>query len=321
MSELVLTQQWDTIFEIILNRPDKRNAMNMELIEGLDTAVRTANRTPNIRTVIIRGEGKAFSAGIDVSNLLGLAQTYGPHWQQRMRGITDDFQAVHTRLERLEVPTIALLHGYCLGLAMELALACDIRIAAEGTQMGLPETRLGIIPDVGGTTRLTRLVGPARAKELIFTGRQFDMAYAERWGIVNYVVPEDQLMAKAEELAAEINLAAPLAVGMAKRVIDGLSDIDRGLMLEGWAQSQLMSSEDFLEGAQSFMMKRPSQFKENKMKIGLALGGGGGTRRGILGFCKRLERLERASQPHYWHQHWRLDWRAVCVWAHLQRSG
>ena len=261
MSELVLTKQRDTIFEIILNRSDKRNAMNAELIEELDTAVTAANRTPGIRTVILRGEGKAFSAGIDVSNLLGLAQKYGPHWQQRMRGITDDFQAVHTRLERLEVPTIALLHGYCLGLAMELALACDIRIAAEGTQMGLPETRLGIIPDVGGTTRLTRLVGPARTKELIFTGRHFDMAYAERWGIVNYVVPEEQLMSKAEELAAEINQAAPLAVGMAKRVIDGLSDIDRGLMLEGWAQSQLMSSEDFLEGAQSFMMKRPPQFK------------------------------------------------------------
>ncbi|MBK8903794.1 MAG: enoyl-CoA hydratase/isomerase family protein [Anaerolineaceae bacterium] len=261
MSELVLTQQRDTIFEIILNRPDKRNAMNAALVEALDTAVQTANRTPGIRTVIIRGEGKVFSAGIDVSSLLGLAQTYGSHWQQRMRSITDDFQAVHTRLERLEVPTIALLHGYCLGLAMELALACDIRIAAEGTQMGLPETRLGIIPDVGGTTRLTRLVGPARAKELIFTGRHFDMDYAERWGIVNYVVPEDQLMTKAEELAGEINQAAPLAVGMAKRVIDGLSDIDRGLMLEGWAQSQLMSSEDFLEGAQSFMMKRPPQFK------------------------------------------------------------
>ncbi len=261
MSELVLTQQRDTIFEIILNRPDKRNAMNEALIGELDTAVQTANRTPGIRTVIIRGEGKSFSAGIDVSSLLGLAGKYGPHWQQRMRSITDDFQAAHTRLERLEIPTIALLHGHCLGLAMELALACDIRIAAEGTQMGLPETRLGIIPDVGGTTRLTRLVGPARAKELIFTGRHFDMAYAERWGIVNYVLPADQLMHKAEELAEEINQAAPLAVGMAKRVIDGLSDIDRGLMLEGWAQSQLMSSEDFLEGAQSFMMKRPPQFK------------------------------------------------------------
>jgi enoyl-CoA hydratase/carnithine racemase len=144
---------------------------------------------------------------------------------------------------------------------MELALACDIRIAAEGTLLGLPETRLGIIPDVGGTTRLTRLVGPARAKELIFTGRQFDAALAEQWGIVNYVVAPDVLAAKGNELAAEICQAAPLAVGMAKRVIDGLADIDRGLLLEGWAQSQLFSSEDFLEGTQSFLMRRPPNFK------------------------------------------------------------
>ena len=144
---------------------------------------------------------------------------------------------------------------------MELALACDMRIAAEGTKMGLPETRLGIIPDVGGTTRLTRLVGPARAKELIFTGRHFDMAYAERWGIVNQVVPEAELRNAATTLADEINLAAPLAVGMAKRVIDGLADVDRGLLLEGWAQSQLFQTEDFMEGAQSFMMRRPPEWK------------------------------------------------------------
>jgi enoyl-CoA hydratase/carnithine racemase len=261
MSELVLTQQRDSIFEIILNRPDKRNAINLDLFQQFDEAVQLANRTSGLRTVIIRGEGKVFSAGIDVSALLGLADKYGNHWQTRMRAITDEFQRVLNRLERLELPTIVLLHGYCLGLAMELALACDIRIAATGTILGLPETRLGMIPDVGGTTRLVRLVGPARAKELIFTGRQFDTAVAEQWGIVNYVLPADSLMAKAEELAAEINLAAPLAVGMAKRVIDGLSDIDRGLMLEGWAQSQLFNSEDFIEGAQSFMMKRPPVWK------------------------------------------------------------
>lgn len=261
MSDLVLTKQQDTIFEIILNRPDKRNAIDRAVYDGLKTAVSTANRTRNIRTVIIRGEGKSFSAGIDVSSLLGMAEHYGPNWQQRMRNITDDFQQVLTMLERLELPTIALLHGHCLGLAMELSLACDIRIAAEGTKMGLPETRLGIIPDVGGTTRLTRLVGPARAKELIFTGRQFDMDYALRWGIVNDVVLEDDLMDRATELANEINLAAPLAVGMAKRVIDGLSDIDRGLMLEGWAQSQLFQTEDFMEGAQSFMMRRAPEWK------------------------------------------------------------
>jgi len=261
MTELVLTQQRGTLFEIILNRPDKRNAINMELFAQFEMAITQANRTPDIRAVLIRGEGKAFSAGIDVSNLLGLATEYGPHWKTRMRRITDDFQGVLTNLERLELPTIALVHGYCLGLAMELALACDFRIAVEGTKLGLPESRLGMIPDVGGTTRLTRLVGPSRAKELIFTGKHIDAAHAEAWGIVNYVVAKEQLLAKGEALAAEINQGAPLAVGMAKRVIDGLSDVDRGLMLEGWAQSQLFDTEDFLEGAQAFMMRRPPEWK------------------------------------------------------------
>jgi enoyl-CoA hydratase/carnithine racemase len=261
MDELVLTRQHEAVFEIILNRPEKRNAINAELYRQFDSAVTQANRTPHLRAVVIRGEGKLFSAGIDVAAFMGMADEYGPHWQQRMRRVTDDFQSVLTRLERLELPTIVLLHGYCLGLAMELALACDMRIAAVGTQMGLPETRLGMIPDVGGTTRLTRLVGPARAKELIFTGKQIDVSLAERWGIVNYVVEPDQLMSKAEELVAEICQAAPLAVGMAKRVIDGLSDNDRGLMLEGWAQSQLFQSEDFMEGIQSFMMRKPPVFK------------------------------------------------------------
>jgi len=261
MTDLIQTHHRDTTYEIVLNRPDKRNAISSEMFRQFDEAVTRANRTPGLRAVIIRGEGPSFSAGIDVSNLLGLAQSHGPHWQQRMRAITDEFQGVLTRLERLELPTIALLHGHCLGLAFELALACDLRVAAEGTALGLPETLLGMIPDVGGTTRLTRLVGPARAKELIFTGRRFDAVTAERWGIVNAIVPGDELQAKGDALAAEIAAAAPLAVGMAKRVIDGLADIDRGLMLEGWAQSQLFSTEDFMEGAQAFMMRRPAVFR------------------------------------------------------------
>lgn len=258
---LVLTEQRDAVFEIILNRPEKRNAINDELFAAFDTAVTQANRTSGLRAVIIRGAGKAFSAGIDVSNLLGLAAQYGAHWQTRMRRITDDYQAVLNRLERLELPTIALLHGHCLGMALELALACDMRIAAQGTQIGLPETRLGLIPDVGGTTRLVRLVGPARAKELIFTGRVFDATTAERYGIVNQVVTAEELTGAAQALVDEISQAAPLAVGMAKRVIDGLADVDRGLQLEGWAQSQLFATEDFLEGAQAFMTRRPPQFK------------------------------------------------------------
>ncbi len=261
MTNLILTNQRGTIFEIILNRPEKRNAINIQMMEQFDEAVALANRTANVRTVLIRGEGSLFSAGIDVSNLLILAQKYGTHWQSRSRRITEDFQAIFTRLERLEIPTIALMHGYALGLAMELALACDFRITAVNTQLALPETRLGIIPDVGGTTRLTRLIGPSRAKELIYTGRYISAAQAEAWGIVNYTVPRDQLLAKGDELAAEIAQAAPLAVGAAKRVIDGLADIDRGLALEAWGQNQLFNTEDFMEGAQSFMMKKTAVWK------------------------------------------------------------
>ncbi len=260
MNELILTQQREHIFEIVLNRPDKRNAINLEMLQQFDLAVRLAQKAPGVRVVWIRGAGGVFSAGIDVTAFLAIPEQYGPNWQRQMRRITDDFQAVLTRLERLELPTIALLQGHCLGLALELALACDMRLAAAGTRLGLPETRLGIIPDVGGTTRLTRLVGVGRAKELILTGRQIDASGAESWGLVNAVMPADELVAQAEVLSAELLLAAPLAVGMAKRVIDGLADVDRGLQLEAWAQSQLMSTQDFQEGIQSFLMRRPARF-------------------------------------------------------------
>ncbi len=260
MSDVVLTQQRDTLFEITLNRPDKRNAINWEVLAALDAAVALANRTPNIRAVLVSGAGPVFSAGVDLSLLAGLDEHYGAEWRQRSRFITADIQALLTRLERLEVPTICLLHGHCVGLGLELALACDLRLAAEGTQLGFLEARLGLIPDVGGSTRAARLVGPARAKEMIFTGRLMDAAVAERWGLVNGVAPASDLRAAGEALAAEIAQTAPLAAGMAKRVIDGMADLDRGLQLEAWAQSLLFNSEDFAEGLDS-RMRRPPQFK------------------------------------------------------------
>src|SRR5258705_212382 len=125
----------------------------------------------------------------------------------------------------------------------QIALGCDFRIAALGTKMGLPEARLGIIPDVGGTTRLTRLVGVAHAKEVVMTGKNIDLNDAERWGILNAVVPAEELLSKGESLVAELAQAAPLAVSYAKRVIDGLADLERGLQLEGWAQSQLIRTQ------------------------------------------------------------------------------
>lgn len=261
MSELVLWSQRDGVAEITLNVPEKRNAISWEVGQALSAALDHAARASGVRVVVLRGAGKTFSAGIDLGDLMGISGRYGDDWVRQMRTITDDWQRVTTRIERLELPTIALLHGAALGLGFEIALACDFRIAAAGTRMGLPETRLGLVPDVGGTTRLSRLVGVARAKELILTGRTFEADYAERWGIVNRAVAAEELDAAAAELAGELLQAAPLAVGMAKRIIDGLHDTERGLMLEGWAQSQLIQTKDFAEGVQAAIQRRPAEFR------------------------------------------------------------
>jgi enoyl-CoA hydratase/carnithine racemase len=261
MATGILTQVQDGIYEIILNRPDKRNAISLELWGELDSAISQISRLSGIRAVVLRGEGKAFSAGIDVSAFAGLKESYGPDWLQKMRIITADMQAVVGRLERLEIPTIALLHGFCLGMGLELALACDFRLGSVDVKLGLPEVLLGIIPDVGGTTRLTRIVGPARAKEIIMTGRHIDAPFSERIGLLNKVVPTEQLAESGHELARELTRAAPLAVGMAKRVIDGMDDGERGLALEAWAQSLLFQTEDFAEGVAAMMQKRAPHFK------------------------------------------------------------
>lgn len=257
MPEFVLTQAREQIFEIVLNRAEKRNAIHWPMLQELGAAIDLAEQTPGLRAVIVRGAGTGFSAGIDLQSFARLPETFGAHWPQHMLNVTGAFQAMVTRFERCSLPTIALLHGYALGLGLELALACDLRLAAQGTKLGLPETRLGLIPDVGGTTRLTRLIGPARAKEMILTGRMVDAADAERWGALNAVVPEDDLQTRGEALAAEMALAAPLAVTYAKRVIDGLTEIDRGLQLEAWAQAHLVQTQDFQNGVQAMLTRTP----------------------------------------------------------------
>lgn len=261
MAELVLSNQRGRFFEIVLNRPEKRNAIDPEMLGQFEQAVRAANRDPGVRCVFLRGEGKSFSAGIDLLSFMELTATYGEGWMQRMRPVTHDYQRVVTLLERLEVPVIALIHGFCLGLAMEVVLACDFRIAARGARLGLPESRLGLAPDVGGTTRLTRLVGPARAKELIYSGKNIDADQALSWGIVDRVVPREELVKAGEEFAAQFDQSAPLAIAAIKRAVDGMHDTDRGLQMEAWAVSQLVKTEDFQEAVQAFMEKRPPEFQ------------------------------------------------------------
>lgn len=261
MSSLIEIRQRDHLIEIVINRPEKRNAINWPMMEDLSAAIDSVERTKGARVVLLRGEGTGFSAGIDLMSFSDLIERFGENWRDNLFPLTAAYQAVVNKFEHCSLPIIALLHGYCLGLGFELALACDFRIAAEGAKIGLPETRLGMIPDVGGTTRLTQLIGPARAKELIMTGRNVNLNDAERWGLVNYVVPVEELMSKAENLASEISQSAPLAVSYTKRVIDGITDLERGLSLEAWAQSVLMRSDDFSAGVQAMLLKQPAEWK------------------------------------------------------------
>lgn len=261
MSELVVIQPHDNVVEIVLNRPEKRNAINWAMLSELDAAFSTVERLPGARVVLLRGEGVGFSAGIDLTAFDQMSARFGEGFRENLFPLTQAYQAVLNKVERCSLPVIALLHGFCLGLGFELALACDFRLAADPIKIGLPETRLGLIPDVGGTTRLTRLIGPGRAKEIILTGKNIDLDCAERWGIVNHVVPLDTLLDKGRALAVEITQAAPLAVSYAKRVIDGVSDLERGLQLEAWAQSVLMRSQDFEIGVQAMLTKTPPEWK------------------------------------------------------------
>lgn len=261
MNDFIQTQQRQHIFEIVLDRPEKRNALNWAMMTELDAAISQVERLDGVRAVIIRGEGSGFSAGIDVTSFIESSSHFGDHWRDNLFPLTTAYQSITNKIERCSLPTIALLHGFCLGLGCEIALACDFRIAATGTRIGLPESRLGIIPDVGGTTRLTRLLGAARAKEYVMTGKHFDLHDAERWGLLNAVVVPEELMTKGEMLVHELVQAAPLAVSYAKRIIDGMADLERGLQLEAWAQNQLIRTQDFEAGVQAMMTKQPPQWE------------------------------------------------------------
>jgi enoyl-CoA hydratase/carnithine racemase len=249
-----------------LNRPDKRNAVNGEMLQRLPRVFDEVDRA-DIRAIILYGEGQAFSAGIDFTSLAsdtgGSSGPGGGPDLQRFRRFVRESQAALNRLESIEKPVIGALHGYVGGLGLEIALACDARIAAAGTKLGMPEVRIGLVPDVGGTTRLTRTIGYARAKELIMTARMIDAEEAERIGMVNRAVAAGSQIASALELAREMARNAPLAVGLAKRIIDLGDGTDKNtfMELEALAQSSLLVTEDFREGATAAVQRREPNFK------------------------------------------------------------
>ena len=253
MSDLILRRRAGAAFEITLNRPEQRNAINDEMMAALSSAMDEAETefSRGARALIIRAAGRAFSPGID----LNMLQASDSAIHDNLFPFTARYQAILNQVERCSLPVICVMHGYCLGLALELALACDFRFAAERTKLGLPESRLGIIPDVGGTARLVKLVGPSRAKNLVMTGRNIDLSQALEWGLVDAVYSKADLEQGVADFVDALAAAAPLAVSYAKRVINDIVDNPRGLHIEAWAQAQLFRSADFRKAVKAMLDK------------------------------------------------------------------
>ena len=212
---IVVTEDRGPVRHVVLNRPEKRNAMNQELLRELAGALRAAAAEESVHCVVLRGEGPVFSAGVDLGELAsfaGEASVLRP-----FRGV---FLECANVCEEMAKPIVCQIHRTCVGGALEVALGCDLRIASSDAQLGLPEVRFGLIPDVGGSTRLPAVVGLGRAKELILTARLIDASEAERIGLVNRVVARDELDRATQALVDALLSNSPVAVGRAKRVID-----------------------------------------------------------------------------------------------------
>src|SRR5215467_3523456 len=210
---------------ITLNKPERLNALDVEMWEAIGDAASAIDAAPDARVAILKGAAGAFCAGLDVkagSTLSALDVDGSPGASlAAVRRHLGHLQSCFNRLEACRVPVIAALERVCIGAGLELALCCDIRVAAEGTGFAIPEVRLGIVPDMGGTQRLPRTIGIGLAKELIYSARRIDAASALRIGLVNAIHPAGELQARVAELAAEIAGNAPLAVQAAKRSING----------------------------------------------------------------------------------------------------
>jgi enoyl-CoA hydratase/carnithine racemase len=246
----------DGVEILVLNHPPV-NALGSRLLADLDRRIGELDADPKVRAVVLTGEGQYFSAGADVKEMATLDLSTAP--EVARRGL-----AIYGRLAALRVPVIAAINGLALGGGLELALACDLRLAGESAKLGAPEVTLGLIPAYGGTQRLPRLVGIAKAKELIFTGAMISAAEALRIGLVNKTVPAGQELRAARDLAHTIAQRAPKAVQASKRaIVDGLElPLSKGLENETHLfESEVLNSEDLGEGIAAFVERRPPKFK------------------------------------------------------------
>ena len=263
----LLFEKRDRIAYLTLNRPEVHNALNPEIIVGLAEAWQEIDRDDGVRAAIITGAGtKSFSAGADLSRLIPLFTGARPAEDQWDQKLINDRKLLDLAILRGFTPgkaIIAAVNGFCIAGAMEMMQGTDLRVAAESASFGLQEVRWGIIPAAGSLARLPRQMPYCKAMEILLTGNRIDAQEAYRLGLINYVVPQDRLMAKAEELATTIAENAPLSVKTIKQVVERCSGrpLEEAYQIENEGWRLVTSSEDAKEGPRAFMEKRKPNWK------------------------------------------------------------
>jgi enoyl-CoA hydratase len=255
--EHIIYEKDQSIATITLNRPDALNAFSKEVVEEVLQALEDVKANENVRVAVLTGAGeKAFSAGADIKAMKGMNAL-------KARELSLMGQKLCYEIENLEKPVIAAINGYALGGGLEVAMACDLRIAVENARVGQTEINVGLIPGWGGTQRLTRLIGKTKAKELVFSGKIIDATTAEQLGILNLVVSADKFRETVRQFALELAQKAPVALKVAKALINKGTDmgLDAALALEREGFGVVASTEDLQEGVSAFAEKRKPTFK------------------------------------------------------------
>lgn len=255
--QLMVYDKKGKVAAITINRPKVMNALNTQLAGEMRDALSDAEADENIRVIVITGAGdRAFCAGADIGELAVLGGIEARDFSLLAQSLT-------TQIERVRKPVVAKINGLCLGGGNEVAMSCDFRIASDKASFGQPEINLGIIPGMGGTQRLTRLIGRTKAIEMDMLGEMIPAAEAHRLGLVNKVVPADELDKAVDELAEKLGSKGPVALGMVKLAVNNGMDMDlnRGLYYEAECFGAACGTEDAKEGTKAFMEKRKPEFK------------------------------------------------------------
>ncbi|MBP6759011.1 MAG: enoyl-CoA hydratase/isomerase family protein [Flavobacterium sp.] len=255
--ENIILEHEKGIATIYINRPEKLNALNKAIIQELHETLKLAEGNPDVRVIVITGSGeKAFVAGADIAEFAHFSDEEGAQLAAKGQQILFDF------IENMKTPVIAAINGFALGGGLELAMACHFRIASENAKMGLPETSLGVIPGYGGTQRLAQLVGKGRAMEMILTAGMIDAETAKMYGLVNHVVPQEDLFSAYMTIATRIMKNSPVAIGKAIEAVNAnfVSGVN-GFDVEIKNFGDCFATEDFKEGTTAFLEKRKAEFK------------------------------------------------------------